>query len=426
MSMTSWTLRGPMVLLAVLGFAGSGAAQAPAATAFESEPVFEAKDLVAPELLKGPHFTLDPKVPVVGFVARFTLRSPLGEFTAHGLRMLPIRVNEIEAIAKLDEFSAGREFTAAAARAAARPVTSAVNMATRPVETITGLPGGVTRLFGRIGLAGASVARAATAPEQSAGERAAGASSRVGTATVTALGFEQERRRLAERLGVDPYTTNEILSAKLTDVAWVAFSGRLTISAATAILVPHSMFIAAPGITDRAIYDVPAADLVNRASAAFGETGATAAQVQALMQNSQYSLSALTSLAVGLQTLKGLPGRDAVVEFAAAAQTQDEVYFITGAVAMLARQHQGASPLSRVSAPGPILGHTLANGLTLPMPVDFVSWVEALATDVERPELQAPARAALVTGRASALARTNLSSRGFQLTENVELSAPPR
>lgn len=414
---------GAILLAALVGSAIPAVAQTPGASAFEAEPVLEAKDLVAAELLQGPHFTVDPRVPVVGFVARFTIRSPFGEFTAHGLRMLPIRVNEIEAIAKLDEFSKAGEFTAALARAAVRPVTSAVNMATRPVETVTGLPGGVTRLFGRIGLAGARVAQAATAPGQSGVERASEVSNRVGSTTITALGFEQERRRLAERLGVDPYTTNEVLSAKLDDVAWVAFSGRLTITAANVLLVPYSMLIASASVTNRAIYDVPAGDLVNRASAAFGETGASREQVRALMQNSQYSLSALTELAVGMQDLKGLPGRDALVGFAAEAQTQDEVYFMTGAVTLLARLHQGATPLTRVSAPGPLLGHTAENGLALPMPVDLVSWVEALSADLERQEFQAPAKATFVTGRASALARTNLSSRGWRLTENFDPKA---
>ena len=34
-----------------------------AQSGFEAEPVLKATDLVTPELLKGPHFTVDPKVP---------------------------------------------------------------------------------------------------------------------------------------------------------------------------------------------------------------------------------------------------------------------------------------------------------------------------------------------------------------------------
>jgi hypothetical protein len=41
------------------------------------------------------------------------------------------------------------------------------------------------------------------------------------------LAYGQVRQRLAKQIGVDPYTTNPILSEKLTNIAWVAFSGRV-------------------------------------------------------------------------------------------------------------------------------------------------------------------------------------------------------
>jgi len=422
MSLGRAAWRGVIVLV---GLVGSGVGQAQAPAAYEPEPVFEAKDLAAPELLQGPHFTVDPKVPITGFIARFTLHSPYGEFRADGLRMLPIRVSEIEAIARLDELSHASEFAAAMGRAAVRPATAAVNMVTNPVQTVTGLPGGVTRLFGRIGLAGASVAQAATAPGQSGAERTTEASRRVGSATITALGWEKERRRLAERLGVDPYTTNTVLSDRLTDVAWVAFSGRFAISAASMILMPYSLPMAATSATNRAIYDTSAADLVNRATAIFAQTGANRAQVRALVQNPQYSLTVLTALATGLQRLKGLPGRDAVVVFGAEAQTEDEANFVANAVNLLARHHESVAPLAKVSAPGPILGQTAAGALALPGPVDYVSWIEALRSDLDRPEFQASEKVAFFSGRVSPIAQQNFASRGWKVTENFTDTAKP-
>jgi hypothetical protein len=417
MAMALVTLAGAIILVA------SGVAQAQAPSGYEKEPVLNAKDLAAPELLQGPHFTVDPKVPVKGFIARFTIRSPFGKFEAHGLRMLPIRVNEVEAIAKLDELSKTREFAAAVGRAAVRPVTSAANMLARPVETITGLPDGAVRLFGRIRLGGERIVEAAVAPGQSPVERTAGVSRRVGTAAITALGFEQERRNLAQRLGVDPYTTNPILSEKLTNVAWVTFSGRLGVSVVTTVLVPYSEVMSAVSVTNRTVWDTPAADLVNNATAIFGQTGASQAQVQALMQNPQYSPSVLTALATGMQRLQSVTGRDAVVVFAAATQTQDEVNFVAGAVNMLARYHEAVAPLAQVSAPGPILGHTAAGGLVLPAPVDYVSWIEALGRAVGRPELQGPEKVAFLSGQMSPLAQKNVGSRGWRIDELFTIAA---
>jgi len=417
MTMTIAGLAGALIL------AGSAVAHAQAPPGYETEPVLNAKDLATPELLQGPHFTVDPSVPVKGFIERFTIRSSYGTFQANGLHMLPIRVNEVEALAKLDDLSKTKEFVTAAGKAIARPVTSTVNMLVHPVDTITGFPDGVARLFGRIKLGGERVYQAATAPGQGGSERAAEASKRVGMATINALGFEKERRDLAKSLGVDPYTTNTVLSEKLTDAAWVAFSGRFMIQTATSILVPYSMAMSAVTITNSTVYDTPPGDLVNNATVIFGETGASEAQVQALVQNPQYSLSVLTALAMGIQRLQGVPGRDAVVIFAAAAQTQDEVRFVAGAVNMLARYHEAVAPLAQLSAPGPILGRTVAGALVLAGPVDYVSWLERLGRAANRPDLQAPEKVAFLSGRMSPLAQKEFTKRGWKIFETFSIAA---
>jgi hypothetical protein len=399
------------------------AAHAQPAASFETEPVLNAKDLATPELLKGPHFTVDPKVPVKGFLERFTIRSTYGTFMANGLRMLPIRVNEVEAIAKLDELSRTKEFAEAAGKAVARPVTSTVNMIIHPVETITGFPDGVGRLFDRIELGSERVYQAATAPDQSGSARAEEASKRVGMATITALGFEKERRDLAKSLGVDPYTTNPVLAEKLTNAAWVAFSGRMVVQTATSILVPYSMAMSAVTITNSSIYDTPAADLVNAATAIFTETGASKQQVQALVQNPQYPLSVLTDLAINIRRLQGVSGCDAVVIFAAAAKTQPETRFMAGAVGMLARYHEAVTPIAQVSAPGPILGRTATGTLVVPMPVDYIAWTKRVAQFPQRPDIQAPEHVGFVSGRLSPLAEKEFTKRGWKLYEAFTIAA---
>jgi len=414
--------RALLVAAAVL-LASSAVARAQAPAGYEAEPVLDAKDLATPELLKGPDFTVDAKVPVRGFLERFTIQSKYGTFQANGLAMLPIRVNEVEALAKLDQLSGTKEFAEAAGKAIARPVTSTVNMLVHPVDTITGFPDGVARLFGRIKLGSERVYQAATAPDASGSERAAEASKRVGMATITALGFEKERRDLAKSLGVDPYTSNEVLSEKLTSAAWVAFSGRFIIQTATSILVPYSMAMSAVTITNSSIYDTPPGDLINNATVIFGATGASDAQVQGLVQNKQYTLTVLTELALAIQRLQGVQGLDSIVIFAAAARTQDECRFVAGATNMLARYHEAVAPIAQVTAPGPILARTADGTLVLPAPVDYVAWLERVALASNRPDLQAPERVFFVSGRLTPLAQKELSKRGWKLFESLTRAA---
>ena len=402
---------------------GTTAMTARAQSGFETEPVLKAKDLVAPELLKGPHFTVDDRVPVKGFLAYFTIRSDYGTFEAHGIHMFQIRVKEVYALAQLDDMSKTKEFGEAAGRAIARPVTSTVHMLVNPVETVEGFPGGVTRLWDRIKLGSEKVAEAATAPGASGGQKVADVSERVGGITVTALGYEKERRDLAKGLGVDPYTTNPILSKKLSDMAWVAFSGRFGIQTAMSVLVPYSMAMSAVTITNTTVYDTPQGDLINKAQAIFAETSASEAQVQALMKNKQYSLSVLTALAQGLQRLQGVNGLASIVDFAAAAKTQDETRFVAGSVNILARYHESVAPITVTMAPGPIIARTTNGTLVVPAAVDYVAWTERIGRMAQRDDLKTPDRTSWLSGQMSTRARKEFTARGWEVDESFSIAA---
>lgn len=402
---------------------GTAVMTARAQSGFETEPVLKAKDLVAPELLKGPHFTVDDRVPVKGFLARFTIRSDYGNFEAHGIHMLQIRVREVHALAQLADMSKTKEFAEAAAKAVARPITSTVNMLVNPVETITGLPDGLGRLFDRIKLGGERVVDAASAPGATGGEKVADVSQRVGGITVNALGYEKERRDLAKGLQVDPYTTNAVLAKKLDDMAWVAFSGRFGIQAAVSVFVPYSMVLSTVTIMNSTVYDTPPGDLINQAQAAFAATGASDASVAALMKNKQYPLSVLTALAQGLQRLQGVNGLASVVDFAAVAQTQDEIRLVAAAVNMLARHHESVERIAMVTAPGPIIGRTGAGALVIPAPVDYVAWTQRASRFAQRDDLKAPARVAWLSGQTSPRARKEFAARGWKIDESYSIGA---
>jgi hypothetical protein len=412
-----------VVVIITLLVVGASAPTARAQSGYESEPVLQAKDLVAAELLKGPHYTVDSRVPVKGFLARFTIRSDYGTFDAHGIHMFLIRVREVYALTQLAQMSQTKEFVDAAAQAVARPVTSAVNMLINPVETVEGLPGGVSRLFGRIELGAESIAAAATAPRQSTEHEVASVSERVGTITVDALGYQKERRDLAKSLGVDPYTTSPVLAKKLDEMARIAFSGRMVIQAAMTVLVPGSTVMSAVSITNSSIYDTPAGDLINSARAIFAATGASPAQVTALMKNPQYSVSLITDLALGVRRIQAVNGVASIVPFAAIARTQDETRFVTAAVNMLARYHESTEPLAAVSAPGPILGRGVSGRLVVAAPVDYVAWTRTAARFAERPDLKTPDRLIWLSGQMDRRANKEASALGWTVYESFTIAA---
>lgn len=399
----------------------SATAQAP--SGFETEPALKASELVVPELLKGPRHSVAERVPVQGMLARFTIHSDFGTFQADGVHMLQIRVSEIHALGEMEKMSKSQAFVEAAGKAVARPVTSAAHMLMNPADTVKGIPGGVSRMFDRAKLGGAAVAEAASGPEKTGDEKAADVTQRVGSITADVLGYEKERRDLAKSLGVDPYTTNPVLSKKLTDLARVAFSGRIGIQTVTSILVPYSMAMSAVTITNTAVYDTPPGDLVNTAIGVFRETGASDAQTSALVKNKNYSLSVLSVLALGVHRLSGASGLASIVGFGATAKTEDEARFVAAAVNMLARYHESVDRIAQVTAPGPILARTAGGVVVVPAPVDYVAWTERSARVASREDLKAPKRIAWLSGRMSPRARKEFTQRGWLVDESFTTAA---
>jgi hypothetical protein len=405
-----------LALSLLLGVAAAGLAGAQGA--YEAQPVLKAADLAPASVLKGPGFTVDAKVPTPHFLGQFTLRSTAhGKFDVHGRDLLPVRVAELGALDQLAGMSKSEEFLKAAGNAAARPVRAVVEIASSPIESAKAAPAAFGRFFERMELGAKSVAGAASAPDKSSEEKAAETTKRVGSIGIDVLGFEQERRGLAKRLNVDPYTTNPVLSEKLTDIAWVAFSGRFGVGAATAVIVPFSSVLTLTSATRDIIWDTPPGDLILQNQKRFAVTGASEEQVRALMTNKWYSLSVLTHLAVSLEALGSIPGREQIVVFAARAENEDVARIVAGAVAMLATYHGKGQRLTRVAAPGPIVGH--GRGVIVPAPLDYVAWTERVARLSKRKDLAGTPRVVWIPGTFSPRAKKELAAAGWALHEGA-------
>jgi hypothetical protein len=414
------SLAAALALGAALFVPGGGlGTRAHAQSPIEAPPVLKASELAPPDLLKGPTFVVDDQVPIQGMLGQFTIRSDVGTFEAHGREVLRVRVGELHALAQLERMSKSEEFLKAAGRAVARPVESTAQMLMHPVETAKGMPGGVERFFGRVELGAQTLAGAASDPGQSGAQRAEDITQRVGGLTADVFGYEAERRALAKSLGVDPYTTNPVLAKQLSDMAWVAFSGRVGVNTLISVFVPVSVAISASSVTNTMIYDTPAADLITRNEHKLLAMGVSEPQARALIKNQWYSLSVLTSLVTALDRLSDVDGRPAVVALAVTATTEDQARFLANAVEMLAAQHQTVEPLADVAAPGPLIGRTQSGALIVPGAIDYVAWTERVAGFAGRTNLQGTPGSLWITGRMSPEAQRQFAALGWTVYQNV-------
>ena len=175
---------------------------------FEAPEVLDARDILPPELLKSEHHTVLDEVVPFGFTHHFFITSPLGQFEAYGEEMLRIRIQEIEALSKMegvDKFSA---LAQGAGHALLSPLYFVKDLLVAPADTLIGVPKGIWRFVTR-------------AKEMAVGDRGELEEDE----SKELIGFSTVKRRIADRLGVDPYSSNHLLQRKLDRLSWSGFAG---------------------------------------------------------------------------------------------------------------------------------------------------------------------------------------------------------
>ena len=146
--------------------------------------------------------------------------------------------------------------------------------------------------------------------------------------------------------------------------------------------------------------------------------------MQALLKNSQYTLSLLTAVAQGIKRLQGVNGLPSVIDFAAAAKTQDETRLVAGAVNMLARYHESTQRIAagdRAGSHHRADGHRRADG-PRPRGLHRVDPAHRAPRAAGRPQ-GAPERLAWLSGQMSPRARKQSEGQGWTVFESFTIAA---
>lgn len=378
-----------LLALASLAAALAAHAEEEASPAFEKPPTLHAQDLAPAKWLEGPGFRVEDAVTTDGYLARFLIRADIGAFEAHGVETLALRVAEIEAMRALGTAIASEPFARAVAAVAARG-------ADAPSLPGGGLGGtaGIERFFGPPQPVDAQVMK-------------------------VVLGHDQERRELARRLGVDPYTLQPALAGALRDVAWISYAGDAQRATLVAPIVRERPALPGSRVAHAWVYDTPEAELIEKNAARMREIGASAETTRQLAANPHVSLSVETALVEALGRLPDAKGRGDVLAYAATLDTPDQALFLTRAVGILADRNEQA-PVVEIQAHDPLIARQQGGQLVAVVPADTLSWTERFASFARRADLAAPQRGIWISGRASARARTELEALGWAVHEGVK------
>lgn len=208
--------------------------------------------------------------------------------------------------------------------------------AKQPKETLKGVPEGIGRFFKRTGrsaktglqklgdvregnLPGVDPESVSKLPGGSADQQAGPQGSFTenvaragGDVAVNILGFDKQRRRLAKELGVDPYTTNNLLAARLDEVTWAAFAGGLGVNVLTS-LVPGGLILSSSSRLSDWVWDTAPGDLRVQVGETLLSIGVPHDQVDRFLRHSYYTLSMQAVVATSLQSLDSVQGRAVVM-----------------------------------------------------------------------------------------------------------------
>jgi hypothetical protein len=393
-----------------------GAATPPvtAGDAFEAFPTLSASAILKPEFLSGPNFTVRDAVPTFRGVNSYTIDSDFGVFEADGNQMLMRRVREIGAIAQMQEMSRGDEFANAAAKAATSPLAVAEKLVTNPVGTISGVPKGAWKFLNRAGQSLKEIGEG-----RKPGETEGGGVQQM-------IGLSRVKRDIALKLGVDPYSTNEVFQRELNKVAWPAFAGGFTVKLGMAAVSGGAGIALSAanwtGTLNDALKEKDPADLRLMNLGKLLKMDVPREDAVAFLNNPVISPTNQLIFVAALEQLDGVRGRPEFLRWAAQSEDEHDAFFFQQCAQLMAKVNATA-PLTRITNLNS-LPVCLTNDGTVIVPIqwDYVVWTPMAARFADALKAanfgaKSTGFMVVLTGVVSPMAGAAMTARGINFAE---------
>jgi hypothetical protein len=407
-----------------------------AEAAFEDEPEYLADQLVETSLLSGPSWQIVPQVPVRGYLAQFRLATDHGYLNVEGRAELAERIFELEAVEQLAAISRSRAFVDAMAHSSKDIARVLARIGTNPIETVKSIPAGLWRsLRSKWRAVGEQSAKARDKASEKWNEdetrRGVGPQAAMPHARETDwwlksqetsgklakrwIGFTAARRKLARRLGVDPYTRNALLNRELDRIAWASLGGDKGLGLAIdAVSAGAGSVIGQSRKLDDIVWQLDPATLGQqqreRMAALCGDDPAIAkAMNQGALSPSQWQrlIDAMESMRIRRCA--------SVLALIGATSTDAEARYLVRALDLVEMHRDPGAEIEVIEVGGLLVARIDGRRIVVPMPVDVLSWTQPIATLFDDPGLRAAKREMWLDGEASVRAQRELTQRGFGL-----------
>jgi hypothetical protein len=391
------------------------------ASAFDVPADRPVRDVYSAETAKsGLHEIADPVKPVpaptaMGMWNRTTVNSAFGSVDAPNESFAKIRVREIAAIAKLKAIDTGETVAGGVANAALAPIRGVGALLTSPVETLSNIPKGV----------GDFVARTGEGLKSDKSKFEDGMFAEI-------AGVSRKKRELAAEMGVDVYSSNQLLQAELDRVGRASAAGNITVDVGMiAVTGTAGAVISNLGRVD-ALQEIvntqPASELRRRTRHTLETMGMPSSFTDRFLDHPYYSPRRKTIIAGLLSPMKETKGKEKFMEAALTADSEAAALYWQQMLEMFSSYHFGVSPIASFElVEGVPAAYSDVKGWFLAVPTDRMYWtVEAQGPTDRLLFALLGARRAPVTlwtlGDITHAAAYELGRRGVQLGQQVGLN----
>jgi hypothetical protein len=403
------------ILLAVAGSAaGALEVRAQSGPTWEVPPEIRPVASVVPaNLLRGPHYVLGPEVTTFAYLNRYAVTSDFGDFPASSDARLARLIREIAAIAELRAMQQTDAFKQAAMEAGKSPFRSAKSLIDDPVGTLSAIPEGLGSIFGR---AGEQLQRSHRSQYEDG-------------PAMQLLAVSGYKREYAAKLGVDVYSSNEVLQKELNRLAWASAGGNLTLGALSFATGAMALQVASDvRLLEQArsvVEATPPSELSKRNRELLARMKVPDATANGFLQNRMLSPRHQMIIVASMVALGDIPGRAQFIARASSADTEDAALLFQRMAELTAGYSARVSAVRQIAIVQNLPVVTTAKASALLLPIDRLLWTErnaGLAKSLTKPPAHGPQL--WITGTASPLAEAGLKKLGLGLTQECGKELP--
>jgi len=423
--------------LAVVSLVLAAALPAFAQESFEGSVTFKPADLLPAALVQGPHYKLADQVKTEGFLHEFVIQSDYGSFTAAGTSMLYVRLREVQALAALQEVSKSDVFISAAGSSVLSVGKSLGQAAADPVATVEGLGAGVKRAGVNLGRKAKKTVGSATDAAEGAAEKVQGddkpktetAGEKSSTdkaidagtsAAMSHFGVNGATRRWAQKLGVDPYSSNPVLRQALEEIGKIDAAGGI----AGKVVIPIPPIAGKAADVSELTWGKDPEELSKLNEQRFAELGVDKEVAAGVLKTKAFSPSQQTRFVAALHAVRAAGLAD-YVDTARQAAGEIEAEFFTESAEMLAAFHAHDRVEAVLTDSRAMVAVVSGKKAVALLPLDSIRWTDASRkalteiADRVRKELAASRLEIALTGRMSPRALKEAEAIGWTVSQGV-------